>query len=481
MTKKIVSKAHAKRVIAEASRRAAKRKSLDADSLLFGPQKAFVADNSRNKEAVCSRRAGKSYSIAFMLLQHAMGNERSINPYITLTRDSGKDILWPALHDLNDKLDLKLRFRENTGDIILPNKSKIIIRGADDKRQIEKLRGPKYPIAVIDEAQGFPHFLHDLIEDVLEPATLDYDGQIVVTGTPNSACAGPFYELTTKSDGWSVHTWTLRDNPHIPNVEAWLERKRAQKAWDDNHPTYLREYCGVWIRDASCLVFEYDAKRNLIAEPPFESADDWSFVLGIDLGFNDPTAFVVIAYSLDLRQAFVVESYKESGLIPSAVAAHVESLLEAYPFTRIVADTGGFGKGYAEEMKKRFSLPIVAAQKSNKHGYIELINGDLRTGSLMISEQSNTELLDEMHLLQWDLDRMERGQMVMDRRRFQNHLCDALLYAWRECGHHIGEFQDDDYHPPGSDGFYRAEARRMEEEELRRLEEDSDTPWWATL
>jgi len=204
-------------------------------------------------------------------------------------------------------------------------------------------------------------------------------------------------------------------------------------------------------------------------------------VLGIDLGFNDPTAFVVIAYSLDLRQAFVVESYKESGLIPSAVAAHVESLLEAYPFTRIVADTGGFGKGYAEEMKKRFSLPIVAAQKSNKHGYIELINGDLRTGSLMISEQANGELLEEMHLLQWDLDRMERGQMVMDRRRFQNHLCDALLYAWRECGHHIGEFQDDDYHPPGSDGFYRAEARRMEEEELRRLEEDSDTPWWATL
>ena len=167
MTKKIVSKAHAKRVIAEASRRAAKRKSLDADSLLFGPQKAFVADNSRNKVAVCSRRAGKSYSIAFMLLQHAMTNERSINPYITLTRDSGKDILWPALHDLNDKLDLKLRFRENTGDIILPNKSKIIIRGADDKRQIEKLRGPKYPIAVIDEAQGFPHFLHDLIEQVL--------------------------------------------------------------------------------------------------------------------------------------------------------------------------------------------------------------------------------------------------------------------------------------------------------------------------
>ena len=172
---KITSKKEARRILAEAARRAEKRNALDPAKLLFGPQRDFVLDKSRNKAAVCSRRAGKSYSIAFMLLQHALKYERSINPYITLTRDSGKDILWPALYDLDTKLDLKLKFRENTGDIILPNKSKIIIRGADDKRQIEKLRGPKYPIAVIDEAQGFPHFLHDLIEDVLEPATLDYD------------------------------------------------------------------------------------------------------------------------------------------------------------------------------------------------------------------------------------------------------------------------------------------------------------------
>ena len=479
--KKLVNRDHARRVVAEAARRAEKRKSLDREALLFGPQRDFVADKARNKVAVCSRRAGKSYSIAFMLLQHAMEHERSINPYITLTRDSGKDILWPALHDLNDKLDLKLRFRENTGDIILPNKSKIIIRGADDKRQIEKLRGPKYHIAVVDEAQGFPHFLHDLIEDVLEPATLDYDGQIVVTGTPNSACAGPFYELTTKADGWAVHSWTLRDNPHIPGVEDWLERKKKQKAWDDNNPTYLREYCGVWIRDASCLVFEYDANVNLVDEFPVDDAEDWMWVLGMDLGFNDPTAFVVMAYSEDLRQAFVVESYKESGLIPSAVAARVEALMERYPFVRIVADTGGFGKGYAEEMKTRFAIPVVAAQKSQKHSFIELINGDLRSGGLKVCKADNTELLDEMLLLQWDLDKMERGRMEMDRRRFQNHLCDALLYAWRECGHHHGEFLMDDLLVYGTPDYWRAEADRMEQEEMDKFAESSENPWWSLL
>lgn len=479
MKKKITNKKEARRILAEAARRAEKRNALDPAKLLFGPQRDFVLDKSRNKAAVCSRRAGKSYSIAFMLLEHALKHERSINPYITLTRDSGKDILWPALYDLDTKLGLNLRFRENTGDIILPNKSKIIIRGADDKRQIEKLRGPKYPIAVVDEAQGFPHFLHDLIEDVLEPATLDYDGQIVVTGTPNSACAGAFYNLTNKEAGWAIHSWTLRDNPHIPDVESWLDRKRKQKAWDDNHPTYLREYCGVWIRDASALVFEYDEGRNVIKEFDFDNDGDWEYVLGIDLGFNDPTAFVVLAYSDKMRQVRVIESYKESGLIPSAVAAHVERLNEEYMFSRIVADTGGFGKGYAEEMKKRFNLPILAAQKSKKASFIAHMNGDLRTASIQICRRGNEALLEEMSLLQWNIDAMDRGKMIIDDRRFHDHLCDALLYAWRECMHHSDGFE---YDKPvyGTPAYWNAEADRMEQEEVDRLESD-DEPWWASL
>ena len=214
-------------------------------------------------------------------------------------------------------------------------------------------------------------------------------------------------------------------------MESWLQRKREQKAWDDNHPTYLREYCGVWIRDASALVFEYSEARNVIEDFEYEDANDWEFVLGIDLGFNDPTAFVILAYSENLRQVRVIESYKESKLIPSAVAAHVERLNDEYSFSRIVADTGGFGKGYAEEMKKRFSLPILPAQKSKKASFIEHLNGDLRAGNLQICRNANQALLEEMSLLQWNIDAMERGKMVIDDRRFHDHLCDALLYAWR--------------------------------------------------
>ena len=468
-----MSQAEAMKVLEEAQKRLNQQRSVDA-SLLFGPQREFVNDASKSKIAVCSRRAGKSFGVAHMLLNAGLKHERSIVPYITLTRDTGKDILWPALRSIGDACNLPLRYRENTGDVVLPNKSKIIIRGAEDRRQIEKLRGPAYPIAIVDEAQGFPYFLHDLIEDVLEPATPDYNGQIVLTGTPNAACAGPFYDMCERMPGWSVHKWTLRDNPHLPAVEEWLKRKREQKGWNTNNPTYLREYCGVWIRDATGLVYKMEEAHNVV--PSFVDHGDTEYVLGVDLGFDDPTAFVVLAYSRMSGKATVLESYKQSGLIPSAVAARIERLMRKYPLTRVVVDAGGLGKGYVEEMKRTFSLPVVAADKSNKVGYIAMLNGDLMSGRLEIVGSGNPELIDEMRILQWDLDKMSKNHWVVDDKRFADHLCDAMLYGWRACRHYEDEWQ---HAAPkaGSLEAIQAEADRMEAEDVARLEGNGD-PWW---
>ena len=474
-----MDKRHAERILAEAAKRLERRTNLDPDEILFGPQREFVLDKSKNKAAVCSRRAGKSYGVAFMLLTEAFKHERSICPYITMTRDNAKLILWPALSELNSRYNLNLRFRENTGDVVLPNGSLIILRGADDQRQIEKLRGPKYPIAIIDEAQAFPGFLKDLIIEVLEPATLDYQGQIVLTGTPNAACAGPFYDFTNEEKSeWSVHRWTLRDNPHLPDVEGFLKKVIRLNNWDDNNPTFQREYCGKWVRDYDNLVFKINFRRNVCPTFPRDDADDWEYILGIDLGFNDPTAFVTLASSATLGRCYVVESYKESELIPSAVAARVETLMRRYPYTRVVADTGGFGKGYAEEMKRKFSIPVVPANKTEKTGYIEMMNGDFRSAALQICADRNKELLDEITLLQWDENKLGRNMYIFDR-AFQDHLCDAMLYGWREATHHLTDWVKEGPRY-GTTAYWHEEARKMEQAEIDAMESE-DEPWWLKM
>ena len=473
-------------------RRLESQRSDDPADLLTEPQVEFVNDTSKLKAAVCSRRAGKSYSLAYELLDKARRYDHCLVPYITLTRDTAKNIIWPALRDVAKKLNITLEFKQNTGDIVLPNGSRIILRGCDDKNQIEKLRGPAYPVAVIDEAQGFPPYLMELIDDVLTPATMDYDGTIIVTGTPNAICAGPFHDITEGiSGGWSVHRWTVRDNWRMAEkvgiydreqgleyARRWLADYQARKGWADDHPTFLREYCGLWVQDTDSQVYKLK-DHNLVSRFDEESADDWQYVLGMDLGYNDPTSFVVMAYSENNGLIRVVESWQETELTPSEVAVVVEGLDKTYKFESIVADAGGFGKGYVEELRKTYGLPARPAPKRDKYAGIQLVNDQLLNGQIQIVAHANNELVDQMRMLQWDEKAAERRDPKEDRRT-PNHLCDGFLYGARDCIAHFANWEKE----PALPGSPQWEDERLEafwEAEEERLTEESNLAWWEKL
>lgn len=466
-----MDEARARRVLAEAKRRTERAEKVDFSALLFPQQLAFVTDQSRHVAACCSRRAGKSEAIGHKLVKVALSRGDVLLPYITLTKQQGKRILWPVLRRLNARYGLNIKFNSNELTATFPNGSQIFIVGGSEEAELERLRGPKYPVAVFDEAQAFGPFLASVIEEIVEPAVMDYDGQIFLTGTPNAACVGTFYEATNGFlPEYSVHHWTARDNPHLPHFAEWIEKRKQVKRWTDDDPVYRREWLGEWVKDEDSLVYKV-RPFNLVQSLP--EADDWVYVLGIDLGYVDSTAFVVMAYSVDTAQAVTVESYKESGLIPSAVAARVSDFEERYSFGRIVADSGGLGKGYVEEMRQRFGMSIEAAEKRNKAAYIDLLNGDLKSGQLFVVEHTNQDLLSEVKLLQWDEDRRQPDP------RYEDHLADAWLYAWRYCHQFLHE-SERNAPEPGSIDWWKAEMDRMEaqaEEELRRQGLPYDPDW----
>lgn len=471
MTEKI-DKKQAERVLRELATRAERAKRLDVDELLFGPQREFIRDRSKKKAAVCSRRAGKSYGIAVDALITANENPGALVPYITLTRVSGKRIMWPPLQAMNKQMGLGAKFNNNELTVTLPNGAQIFISGADDHAEIERLRGPAYPKVYIDEAQSFRPFLKDLIKDIIEPAILDYDGQILMTGTPNAACAGAFYEATTASTSpWHVHKWTLRDNPFLPNVEQWLEERKKDYGWDDEHPTYLREYCGIWVRDDTSLVYRLNENVNVLDDSP-DLDDGWDYVLGVDLGASSSTAFCVVAYNDVLRSVRPVLTFKRKDMIPSSIAATIESLQQRWKFSSIVIDSGGLGKGYVEEFRQRYDIPAEPAEKRHKLSFIELLNGDLRNGTIQIYEEENRPLLDEMWLLQWNEARTEP-----DKARYEDHACDAFLYAWRRCRQYLYE-EEIEGPTPGTKEWYDKVEEEMFEQAVKKYVEGPDEPWW---
>jgi hypothetical protein len=92
--------------------------------------------------------------------------------------------------------------------------------------------------------------------------TID-DGWLALTGTPGPVLSGYFYEATEgKRHGYSLHKWTLFDNPYLPNARRFVDELKLKKAWASDNPTLRREYYNKWVLDLEALVFRYQPELN---------------------------------------------------------------------------------------------------------------------------------------------------------------------------------------------------------------------------
>lgn len=453
---------------------------------LHPKQKAFVLDPARRKAALCSRRAGKSYGIAAWLLRGGYEDPHGLSLYVARSKNNARLILVDALEDLSRRYGLNLWIHEVDGQLMatLPNGHNIWLAGAKDSSEVGKFRGPKYKNVAIDEAQEYGAYLGEMVADAIQPALIDKRGGLVLAGTPGPVPAGLFYSATTGDFGglpgqrWPTHSWTILDNTYIADPRAELADYRKQYGWTDDHPTYRREWLGQWVRDTAAIIYPFDATpaadggpgRNVFRDLP-EGA--WSYGLGIDLGYEDSTAWVVAAFRRGHPEIYVVHAEKRTGLIPSAVAAHTERIQKQWGVSLTVADSGGFGKGYVEEMRKSYGLHIQPAEKRDKRAFQELVAGDLASGTIKLHPYDARALIDELQILQWNEDRTAEDE------RFENHAADAFLYICRALRPWYRPEQAEPQ--PGDPDYMQWAAAREKREAIRRANKRERRRDWREL
>jgi len=443
---------------------------------LFDRQLEFFESDRRKKLARCSRRAGKTHLSAVILLCAAIQYPGSLVPYITLSMKNARRILWTTLHQLDVEFGVGLEFRANDLTATLSNGSSIILAGATDYEEIQKLRGPKYGAVVLDEVQSMKTSVcRTLVADILEPATMDYDGTICAFFTPSASASGYAFDIDHTEDAWQRFHWTMLENPHLPKAKEWLEERKHENGWNEETPVYRREYLGEWIHDTETLVYSFDHRRNTC--DPLLDGLLTDFVLGIDLGFVDATAFVVLGFSEDSPDVYVVHSDKVSELTTEDIARKIHALVQRFEPVRIVADSGGLGKMIVEELNRRYELSVWPAEKSKKLDHIQLINSDFTNGRILIEDTVSTEpLRDELSLLEWNLAEKEKGRYI-ERDDLENHCTDAMLYGWRECMHYLHRTEKPvPIH--GSPEFFEKFEKELEEECLRNVEEEDEPEWY---
>jgi hypothetical protein len=320
--------------------------------------------------------------------------------------------------------------------ITFPNKSVIFLSGCSDKSELDKFRGLALKLVYIDEVQSFKSFIKELIDEVLGPALADYAGKLKLIGTPGAVNAGYFYE-TINNPEFSRHFWTFWQNPFISKLSGMahreiLQRELKRRGVDNLHPSVRREWYGEWIVDTDSLVFKYNAQLNDYVNLP-ELTD---YVIGVDLGHDDADAIAIIGWHKHFRKCFLVHEdiVKQQGI--SELAEKLSLLIKKYQPLRVVMDTGGLGKKVAEELRKRSSLPIQAAEKSRKFEYIEFLNDALRTGVFLAKKES--KFAQDSYLIEWDYDKTTPDKKVI-KDEPHSDILDAALYAYREALHWLSE------------------------------------------
>lgn len=445
---------------------------------LHASQFAFV-DNCLDTiiAAVCGRRAGKTEAAAAKLCVAALTCPNAFSCYIGLTRKGAKQLMWPILTRLNRQFGLGAK--PNIADLTFtfPNGHVIFLGGADTEKEIEKFRSYKYKLVVIDECGSMGPWIKTLVIDVLLPACIDVGGQICLIGTPGPVCDGYFWEATTEGHDESVPTyhWTCLDNPFIPGAHAWLAETKKKRGWDDNHPTYLREWMGIWVPDWNKLCFpKFDIVKNAWdgVLPNLHGQGIWEHVLAIDLGYDDGTSFTDLIDSKGSDTAFIKSSYKEIHMEISAVFERARTFCANNRVRRIVVDaSGGGGKSTVADWQKRFSVPLHAPEdKHAKRDHIALVNNAFSDRKLLVNVEECADLVHEMATICWDDKRKKPDP------RYPNDCTDGLEYGYMESYHYAGATPT----PPKSTltdkERYEREAEEHEAREVkkhRRAERDA--------
>lgn len=438
---------------------------------LFDNQLSFINDSSRFVSAYCSRRAGKTFALVRKMVDTGLATPAARVGYMCDTYGHAESLVWtPLLDYLTDE---GIAFEANSTKLRVHfkhNRSVLQIGGCEDERKARKLLGHAFHLLIIDEAQSFPPFLKRLIQEIVGPAMGDYGGQIIVSGTPEPTCTSYFHNITVGYDSrfWSVHHWTVRDNPMFPQwagqpdwqrlADEWLAEQRQLFGYSEDDSRYLRDYKGLWARSTEKMILVVPDSQ-IIHPAMIPPHKELTKVLGVDLGYEDEAAWVVVGFPPHEKKLYEVDSFSENHLTLTDTVDTTRRFIEKYSPDIVVIDPARAGNALVGEVNKRFGVGAKVAIKKEKADGFTLLRNDLRSSRVFFRDDRKTAL--QARALSWNTQRTREAEGI------PCDLMDAFLYAYREALHWAAVEKET---PPtlGSKKQIDEEEKRKEEREMHQ-------------
>jgi len=342
------------------------------ENILFSKQLEVFNNSNAKNVIVCSRRSGKSYFVASLLLHTAMVIPEDSLFYIGLTKAAARRVIWGILTKMIRDYSLDCKVNDHLLTITFPNYTTISVEGAKDASTIERLRGVKSSLAVVDEAQGIPVGLGvTLVQDVVIPFLSDNAGKLFLTGTPDALCQSVLYKAWKGEEkgwkGFKPFHWNVTDNEKFPRFlngvstpEGYLQEVMEATGYTIDSPTFQREYLGLFVKDEGSLVYNFDYKRDVCEDLP---NGEWYYILSGDTGFKDSDAIIVVAFNYSSPTAYVVDEFTKDGLgVDEFITLYMEFYEKYNPISSVI-DYGGGGLKVIESINQRYHINTKACKK----------------------------------------------------------------------------------------------------------------------
>jgi hypothetical protein len=382
-----------------------------------GPQIAIINAINNPKyrfvTAAVSRRLGKTY------IANVIGQLVSLVPGSNILIMSPNYSLSQISFDLQRSLirhfDLEV-VKDNAKDKIIELSNGSTIR-MGSVNQVDSTVGRSYDLIIFDEAalaEG-----KDAFNVALRP-TLDKDNSkalFISTPRGRNNWFAEFFDRGYNDDfeEWASIKADYHENPRMSAQDIAEAKKSMTKA--EFHQEYHADFNTY---EGQIWHFNFEKCVVDLSELNTEKMDIFA---GLDVGYRDPTAFVVIAYDWDEEVFYLIDEYLKAERTTEQHAAEIQKRIDEYDLDYIFIDSAAQQTRF--DLAQDYSISTINATKSVLDGIAYV--GTIIENEKLLIDQTCKHTLSSIDQYQWNpnINLLTEKPLHND----ASHIADALRYA----------------------------------------------------
>lgn len=337
---------------------------------------------------------------------------------------SMRDSVYAELKSVASDMGLAdyIKFKEATLNIVFPNGSTVIMKGADDEQKLLSISG--ITDCWIEEATEISQDIFEQLQlRVREPSVSNH---FYLSFNPISRDHWIRTRVVENpeilSDGFVCHS-TFKNNMFLP--DSYL---KAMEDMRINNPRKYQVYgLGEWGATGKTIFDNWEVQKFDIGDI-FKSHPHIQQYFGLDFGFaSDPSAFVYALVDVESMEIFIVDEMYKTGMLNYQIADWLTK--NGYDRSKIIADSSE-QKSIAD-LKRNGISNITPARKGKGSIGAGL---DLISSFKIIIHPNCPNAINEFSNYSYKKDR-STGQYTNEPQDKFNHLIDALRYSLEELLH----------------------------------------------